>query len=232
MFFGAGNLIFPSYIGLNSGSNWIISSLGFLISGVGISLMGIVASAKLGGDLDLLGDRVFKGFGKFLGITISIAIGPLLAIPRTGATSYELAASVVMPNLSPEVFAVIYFSIVLLLVLNPKGVVDKLGKILTPGLVIILFLIIFKGIIDPLGHPIDTGMENNFSFGFKIGYQTIDSLGSILLGGIIVNSLIDSGVRDIENQVKYTLKAGLICLFALAFVYLGLTYIGASLSGI
>lgn len=232
MFFGAGNLIFPGFIGLESGSDWIISMFGFLITGIGLPLMGIIALAKVGGDLDVMGSRVSKGFSKFLGITVSIAIGPLLAIPRTGATSYEMAGSVIIPGLSPELFAIFYFGIVLLLVLNPNGIIDSLGKYLTPGLILILFLIIFKGIVSPLGTSIETNLPSNFSFGFKIGYQTMDTLASIFFGGIIVNSLISSGVTEKKDQMKYTLMAGSIALIGLGLVYGGLTYIGSSLSGI
>lgn len=230
MFFGAGNLIFPPSLGLQSGSKWIFGLAGFFLTGIGLPLLGIIASAKCGGSLDNLGKRVSPGFSVFLGVSISLAIGPLLAIPRTGATAYEMAGLALFPNLSPVIFAILYFGIALLLVLNESDVVDTIGKYLTPGLLLLLATLIIVGIVNPAGTQVDTVLEKPFVTGFIEGYQTMDALASILFGGIIVASLKKNGVTDRKQQVNQTLKAGLVAVAGLTFVYGGLGYLG-SLTG-
>ncbi|WDC83255.1 branched-chain amino acid transport system II carrier protein [Caloramator sp. mosi_1] len=83
MFFGAGNLIFPPYIGLISGDKWFISLIGFLLTGIGLPLIGIIVMSKNDGKFENFAGKVGTNFSKGLGIIIMLAIGPLLAIPRT-----------------------------------------------------------------------------------------------------------------------------------------------------
>lgn len=228
MFFGAGNLIFPPFLGLLAGQKWNWSMLGFFITGIGLPLLGIIASAKAGGDVDKLGRRVSPLFSKFLGITVVLAIGPLLAIPRTGATAFEIGVLPNIPNANPIIFAIIYFGLSLMLVIKPNDVIDRIGKILTPVLLLLLGLIIIKGIFDPMGLPIPENLAKPFSDGFISGYQTMDALASILFGGMITTSLIQSGYSDVKDQMSMTKKAGLIAVGGLTLVYGGLGYLGAT----
>lgn len=228
MFFGAGNLIFPPFLGLLAGQKWNWSMFGFFITGIGLPLLGIIASAKAGGDVDKLGRRVSPLFSKFLGITVVLAIGPLLAIPRTGATAFEIGVLPLMPNGNPTIFSILYFGITLLLVIKPNQVIDKIGKILTPALLILLGLIIIKGLFDPMGVPVAENFARPFSEGFISGYQTMDALASILFGGIITTSLIQNGYDDEKEQMNMTKKAGLVAVVGLTIVYGGLGYLGAT----
>lgn len=228
MFFGAGNLIFPPELGLMSGSQWVISVLGFFITGIGLPVLGVIASGRSGGDVDKLGRKVSPLFSKFLGTTVVLAIGPLLAIPRTGATAYEMAIQPSMASFSPALFALIYFGIALALVMKPNKVVDNIGKVLTPALLILLAAIIIKGIINPMGELVYENMSQPFATGFTGGYQTMDALASILFGGMITASLIQNGYTEEKEQITMTIKAGLVAAVGLAFVYGGLTYLGAT----
>ena len=228
MFFGAGNLIFPPFLGLLAGQKWNWSMLGFFITGIGLPLLGIIASAKAGGDVDKLGRRVSPLFSKFLGVTVVLAIGPLLAIPRTGATAFEIGVLPNMPTANPIIFAIIYFGITLMLVIKPNSVIDKIGKILTPALLLLLSLIIIKGIFDPMGLPVPEDLAKPFSDGFISGYQTMDALASILFGGIITTSLIQRGYSEEKSQMNMTKKAGIIAVAGLTLVYGGLGYLGAT----
>ena len=228
MFFGAGNLIFPPFLGLLAGHRWNWSMLGFFMTGIGLPLLGIIASAKAGGDVDKLGNRVSPLFSKFLGVTVVLAIGPLLAIPRTGATAYEMAIEPMMPGVSPILFSIIYFGIAFALVIKPSGVIDRIGKFLTPVLLLLLGVIIFKGIFDPMGVPISEDIAKPFSDGFISGYQTMDALAAILFGGMITTSLIQSGYSDLKEQMSMTKKAGIIAVGGLTLVYGGLGYLGAT----
>ena len=228
MFFGAGNLIFPPYLGMVAGHKWILAVIGFLLTGVGLPFLGIVASSTAGGDVDKLGRKVSPAFAKFLGITIIIAIGPLLAIPRTGATAYEMGIKPLFPSISPIVSAIIYFAINLYFVIKPNDVMDKIGKILTPGLFLLLTILIVKGIVAPIGTPVESVIDSSFSYGFLEGYQTMDALAAILFGGVISASLVSYGYTDEKEKMSMTVKAGFVAILGLAFVYGGLGYLGAT----
>lgn len=228
MFFGAGNLIFPSYVGFTAGKSWLPAVLGFLMTGAGLPLLSVVASAKSDGDINNLGQKVSKFFSRFLGIAIVLSIGPLMAIPRTGATTFEMAVKPLMPGFSPVIFALIYFGLSLMLAINPRDIVDKIGKILTPALFILLILIIVLGIVNPLGEIVETDIDYPFSYGFEIGYQTMDALAALLFSGVIIYSIKNKGYDDTKTQISMTLKSGFISIGALSLIYGGLGYLGAT----
>ncbi|MEJ8553291.1 branched-chain amino acid transport system II carrier protein [Tepidibacter sp. Z1-5] len=232
MFFGAGNLIFPPALGLMTGDTWVPGLIGFLLTGIGMPVLGIIAASKAGGSLSDLADKVNPTFSKIIGTVIMLAIGPLLAIPRTGATTFEMGFAPVFPSVSPILVSVIFFGVTLFLVINPSGIVDKIGKVLTPVLLVSLLVIIIKGIMNPIGTPVDTGMLNPFSKGFTEGYQTMDALASMVFAGIVIGSLVQKGYTDTKDQIKLTVMSGLVAATGLAIVYGGLMYLGATSSGI
>jgi len=228
MFFGAGNLIFPPYIGFLSGSTWSVALIGFLITGIGMPLMGIIASARAGGTVEHLAGQVGPKFARVLSIVIILAIGPLLAIPRTAAVTYEMGILPNLPWISRAVGSLIFFSITFFFALNQSKVVDKIGKILTPFLLITLVFIIFKGIFFPLAAPTEGSLPNPFSSAFQEGYQTMDAMASIVFAEIIIAALIFKGYKKVKDQVKMASLAGVIAASGLGFVYGGLMYLGAT----
>ncbi len=232
MFFGAGNLIFPPYMGFQSGSLWSISLLGFLITGIGMPLMGIIAAARAGGTIEHLAGRVGPRFARVLSIVVIMAIGPLLAIPRTAATTFEMGVRPNLPWVPPAVSSVVFFVITLFFALNQTTVVDKIGKFLTPFLLVTLVTIIVKGIVTPLG-PLTPGvLDNPFSSGFREGYQTMDAMASIVFAEIIIVALVYKGYRQVRDQVKLASLAGVIAATGLGLVYGGLMYLGATSRGL
>lgn len=230
MFFGAGNLIFPPAIGVEGGSRWTQSLLGFLVTGIGLPVLGVLAVSKAGGKIDDLANVVGKKFSIIFGSIVIMAIGPLLAIPRTGATVYEIGIKPII-SMNPLIASIIYFSITLFFVIKPSGIVDKVGKILTPILLLVIGLIIFTGLINPMGVPEVTSIANPFSEGFLQGYQTMDTLASIVLGGIILTALLEKGYTSRNVQMKITMFSGLLAGLVLALVYGGLLYLGATIGG-
>jgi len=231
MFFGAGNLIFPPYLGVISGSNWLLAMGGFLITGIGLTLMGIVAIAISGTSINDMADRVHPKFGAILGSVIMIIIGPLFAIPRTAATTFEIAIIPTMPGFSNLLFIIIFFAVTLYFSIKPASVVDNIGKVLTPILLIVLLIIIGKGIISPIGNAISLPDAAGFSRGFTEGYQTMDALGSVILASIIIESIMAKGYTDKKTRVSMTIKAGIIAAAGLMIVYVGLMYVGSTVSG-
>ncbi len=231
MFFGAGNLLFPPALGLASGKSWIICAAGFFITAIGMPLLGIIAGAKAGGSVDDIGNKVGKVFSKVFATIIILAIGPLLAIPRTGATTFEMGIKPIFPHANVILVSAIFFALTLYFVIKPSEMIDKIAKILTPALLLMIFLIIGKGLISPIGTPSIYMEGSPISKGFTDGYQTMDALGSLVLGIVILNAIKDKGYTDVKDQVSITIKAGIIAALGLAFVYGGLIYLGASSSG-
>lgn len=228
MFFGAGNLIFPPSIGFKAGVSWQTSMLGFFLTGVGMPLLGILAVTISGGSINTLTSKVNSKFSKVFGSMVILLIGPMVAIPRTGATAFEMGILPNFPSISPYLSAAIFFGISLYLTINPTGIVDRIGKFLTPILLVMLSIIIFKGISNPIGTPIKNEIQNAFSFGFTQGYQTMDLLGAIVFGIIIANAVKQKGYVDSKEKFKVTAMAAIFAAFGLLVVYGGLLYLGST----
>lgn len=227
MLFGAGNLIFPPEVGIKTGTNWIIGALGFIITGAGLPLLGILASS-VGSGQDKFASRVSPLFDKIFNIALVLSIGPLLALPRTGAVSFEIIFSDDSEPIYKILFLGAFFLITFLFSIKASEVVDRIGKILTPILIIMLIVIISKGILSPLGTITKTGEINAFRYGFVEGYQTMDALAAIIFAGIIVKSVREKRKLSPEEEFSFLFKSGIIAVGALAVVYGGLIYIGAT----
>lgn len=233
MFFGAGNLIFPPYLGLVSGSRWWVTFLGFLFADACLSLLVIISLTRFNGEMDALFSIVGKRFSQIMGSVIVICIGPLIAVPRTAATTYEVG---ILPTIGPGfnriIFSIIFFAIVLALTIKPSKVVDIVGQYLTPILLISLAILIIKGTIYPLGKISDRVLIEGglFSRGIKEGYQTLDSLGAFVFASIIIASLMDKGYKDEKIKIKAAITAGIVTVVGMLLVYGGLAFLGATVS--
>lgn len=174
MLFGAGNLIFPPMLGYETSSSWIPTMLAFIITGVGFPFLGILSVSIAGNGIKDFANRVSPTFSKVFAIISILAIGPMLAIPRTGATAYEITFlhNGMNNTIYKYIYLICYFGIVILFSLRASKVIERVGKILTPILLLLLFLIIVKGIffsglsIKPDIYP------HAFKKGFLEGYQT------------------------------------------------------------
>ncbi|MCC3869872.1 branched-chain amino acid transport system II carrier protein [Terrisporobacter mayombei] len=229
VFFGAGNLIFPPFIGMTSGSNWLISFLGFVFADVGIILLSINAVAKAGSFQDVVG-KAGKKFGVTLEVIMMLCLGPILVIPRTAATTFEMSILPLTSSINSVIFSVLFFGLTFILTIRPTKVMDIIGKFLTPILLLALGLLITKGIISPIGKLNTNNNHNLFVNGLSQGYQTMDALG---IGGVttlIMTSFISKGYTDKKENISMTLKSALIAGFGLVIVYGGLAYLGATVS--
>lgn len=231
MFFGAGNLIFPPYIGISSGSSWLISFLGFILADVGIILLSIIAISKAGSLQNVIG-RAGKKFGITLEFLMMLCLGPILVIPRTGATTFEMSVLPLAKNFNPVLFSVIFFSITLLLTIKPTKVMDIIGKFLTPILLLSLAFLIVKGIVSPIGNLEDVNSSDLFITGVTQGYQTMDALGIGGIVALIMTSLVSKGYTDKNENISLAIKSALIACVGLTVVYGGLTFLGATASSL
>ena len=238
LYFGAGNLIFPIELGQNSGTNLYKVVLGFIISGVGLPILGVVASAISKNDsLFEMGKTVSDKFAYFFTTALYLTIGPFIAIPRTSTVAFEVG---IAPNISEDkiklflfIFSLIFFLAVLAFALKPGKVMDNIGKILTPTFLILLSVLVIFAIIKPMGalaknQPTEIYQKNPLFKGILDGYNTMDALASLAFAIIIISSIRKLGVKDSNQIAKETLKSGVICLIAMSTVYISLSFMSSS----
>jgi len=230
MFFGAGNMIFPPFLGFQSGTSWVLSFASYFFSDIGLAMLTMFALIRKQGP-----EGIVAPMGKFLGnavlTVIALCIGLVIAIPRTAATTYELSVTPLFEGISLPVMCTVFFAVVLVLCLSESSVVDIVGKILTPVLFVGLLAMILIGIIRPMGSiraPLDAGAV--IPTGIESGYQTMDVLGAIVLGILVRNGAADKGYTSVSDQAKASAIASLFASLGLFIVYFGLTYLGATAS--
>ena len=231
MFFGAGNLIFPPFIGVTSGNDWLVSFLGFIIADVGIILLSINAVARAGSFQNVV-EKAGKKFGLYLEIIMMLCLGPILVIPRTAATTFEMSIMPITSSLNSAIFSILFFGLTLILTIRPTKVMDIIGKFLTPVLLLALVLLIGKGILSPIGELSNNNNEGLFVNGITQGYQTMDALGIGGVTALIITSFVNKGYKDKKENISMTLKSALIAGIGLILVYGGLAYLGATVSTI
>ena len=229
MFFGAGNVIFPPYLGFGAGTQWVNGFLFYFIADIGLALFALFTLLKVGGSENITG-RIGSVASNILMSAIILCIGPMVAIPRTAATTFEMSVAPLISGVSPVIFSVAFFIVVLLLSIRQSAVIDVVGKVLTPALLIGLLVLIIKGIISPLGSIVNPHVDSSFVIvnGIKSGYQTMDVLAALAFGIIILKSAQEKGYSDARESSKMIRAAAVIAGVLLQIVYFGLTYLGAT----
>lgn len=242
LFFGAGNLIFPVKMGQMAGQNMWLAAIGFLITGVGLPVLGIIGSA-LAKSKSML--EMTNPTGKLYSIIFTcllyLTIGPLFAIPRTATVAFEVG---LRPFVSDEnakigliVFSFLFFAITLFFALRPTRIIDWVGRYLTPIFLVLLSVLIVLSIFNPISDftqypPQAAYMEKPLITGFLDGYNTMDALASLAFAIIIITNINNLGVHSPKNVAKETLKSGIVSTIGMSVIYVSLTFIGATSLGI
>ncbi len=235
LFFGAGNLIFPPSVGQLSGSNFVLAILGFVVTGVGLPLVGVIGGSFSEEGYRAEAKRVHPIFSLLFMITIYLTIGPFFAIPRTATVSYEMG---ILPFLaggeqttaSITLFAGVYFLIVFFLALNPHKLVDRVGQVLTPLLLVTIILLIVRSFML-LDTPITEASNSDYAAtpffkGFFEGYQTMDTIAAVAFAIIVLNAVKATGITNQKQIFKQASIAAVIAGVGLGAVYLSLGWIG------
>lgn len=233
-FLGAGNMIFPPLAGYYAGDNLLPAIAGFLLTAVGLPLLGLLAIAKASGGLPTLGRFLPKKASTLLGLVIYIILVPVFGIPRTALVAYEMG---VLPFIeSPgamtlALFSLFYFAIALFFALKEGQLIDNVGKIIAPILLLLLVVVGIGVMVSPQG---EIGLAQQeyatspFAKGFLDGYMTMDALAALMFGLLIIHALRNKGINDSSKQFNYLAIAGLIAGAGLALVYIALFYLGAT----
>ena len=239
MFFGAGNLIFPPFLGQNAGSSTPAATFGFVITAVILPILGVIVVAQSDG-LDKLAGRVSPAFAMVFTMLIYLSIGPGLGIPRAASVPFEMAVAPYLPqgsNLTVYmlVYSLVFFTIAAWLALTPNKLVERIGQFLTPSLLIlIVFLVISfatKGTVSIIA-PQEAYATNAFLKGFCEGYQTMDTIAALNFGLVIATTLGTMGLKEKKDVIHHTKIAGVIAGTILALIYAVLVYMGMASSGV
>ncbi len=237
LFLGAGNIIFPPSAGMAAGEHVWSAAFGFLLTGVGLPLLTVVALARVGGGIGRLTQPIGRRAGVAFAIAVYLAIGPLFATPRTAVVSFEMGVAPFTGDGGAPllVYTVAYFSVVLFLVLNPGRLVDRVGKVITPVLLSALLVLGGAAIFAPAGAIGSSSGEYQSAplvQGFLQGHLTMDTLGALVFGIVIATAIRDRGISDSRLVTRYSMIAGVIAATGLSLVYLALFYLGATSQGI
>ncbi len=238
-FLGAGNIIFPPMAGYLAGENMSFAMLGFLITAVGLPLATLLSVAFAGGGLLTMTRMLPAWAGTSIAIATYIIIGPAFATPRTGLVTYEMAIKPFIGSYDSQliltVFSVAYFTLTLFLSLNQGKLLDAVGKVLTPVLVLLLAVLGIAVLVAPQGsvpsvapeymtHPVVKGLLE--------GYNTMDTFGALMFGMLIIDVLKSRGVSNVIQQTRYLAVASVIAASGLALVYIALFKLGGTAGGV
>ena len=239
LFLGAGNIIYPPLFGLQQGANTWYFACGFLITAVGLPVLTIVALARVNGTIQVLSHPIGRFCSVLFAVVCYLAVGPLFATPRTATVSYEIG---VQPFLSESlagsrwplvVYSIVYFLVTMIVSFYPGRLLDTVGKVLAPVKVLaVLFLggsafIMSAYLAYPDAAPVDSKPAFSIvSSGISNGYLTMDTLGALVFGIVIVRAIQSRGVTDKKLVTRYAIMAGLMAGFGLAVIYIMLFRLG------
>lgn len=238
IFFGAGNMIFPPSLGQQAGTQAPLALLGFIITDAGLAVLGIMAVVLAGNNMDDLVGRAGKKFGIFLTMAIYLLIGPFFALPRTGSVSFEVGVVPFLPEGSSRVvpmllYTAVFFAVTFFFSLKPTKIIDIVGKIMSPILLLSILMIFVAAMLNPLGEVIEPTVEyanGPFVEGLLQGYLALDGFGALIFAIIIIDIFKDKGVTDHKSIVRYTGIVGTVAVILLCLVYGALCLVGAQTS--
>ena len=239
LFFGAGNLIFPPFLGQNAGEHTFTAMAGFLLTAVVLPVFGVIVVARFDG-LDKLSGKAGKRFAFIFTVLIYLSIGPGLGIPRAASIPFEMAVSPYLPKdanrtLWMVLYSALFFLVALWLCLNPGKLVQRIGRVLTPSLLILLVLLfisfVTKGNVN-VAPALDSYQSSAFLKGFTEGYNTMDTIAALNFGLVISTTLVSFGLNEKKDRITHTVYAGIFAGSILAIVYMMLSYMGMCSSGV
>lgn len=238
LFFGAGNLIFPPFLGQEAGENFWPAMLGFVVTGVGLPLITVLAIALAKDGVQEIGGRVHPLFAVFFTVAVYLSIGPFFGIPRAANVAFEMSlkpfvSSSELHGFLLLAFTFVFFAFVYWVCLNPSKLVERIGSLLTPMLLGAIGLLVFVSFFKLEGKlgPVTEKYESApFTAGFLEGYLTMDTIAALAFGIIVVNAFKQKNLLNRKQLVNETAKASLIAGLGLTLVYVTVGLLGAKMA--
>lgn len=243
MFFGAGNLIFPVHLGQMAGRNVIPAMIGFIITAVGIPILGVAAIGITHSDgLQTLADKVGKGYSYVFTTLLYLTIGPLFAIPRCATTSFTTGIAPMLGAGVSEVwalflFSLVFFALVLFFSLRPNNITVWIGKIINPIFLVFFAILLISAISRP-GAAVATvepvaSYQSGVLFSSLIeGYGTMDAIAGLAFGIVVIDIIRQMGVTEDEAVAKDVLRSGMMTGLLMAVIYVLTILMGTQSRGL
>lgn len=228
-YFGAGNLIFPPQLGLNSGSAYLSGLSGLTLSGIFLPIFTLIVIG-LNGDVHSITDHVGKYTYHIL-LAALMLVCTFVSIPRTCATAIQLGIRGNIPSAPFIPLVIVYFIISFFFAADKNNVMDRMGKYLTPLLALILVVIAIMGVASPIETPVSPAVPNPFVNAFLGGYNTGDVLVSFIMAAVFISSINAKGYTAVAQRNRCLIGCGIIAFVLLFIIYGSLLYMGACVSG-
>ncbi|MHA3090595.1 branched-chain amino acid transport system II carrier protein [Acinetobacter brisouii] len=231
LFIGAGNIIFPPIVAQQAGEHVWLAAAGFLITAVGLPVLTIMALSRVEGSIETLSAPLGRFSSLLLTIVCYLAVGPLFATPRTATVSYEIGFSSYFGN-SPMhlfIYSCIYFTIVGIISLYPNKLLDTIGHVLAPLKIVALAILCIATLVFPIlvsPPAVHNYIQQPMSEGLVNGYLTMDTLGALVFGIVIVQAIQSRGVSDKKLIMRYAIIASIMAGVGLTILYLCLFRLG------
>lgn len=237
LFFGAGNLIFPLHLGQLAGKNWAVAAVGFLVTGVLLPLLSVLAVSitRSEGVFDI-GKPLGTGFAVVFMVLIHATIGPLFGTPRTATVSFTVGIAPFVPkntdSMSLLIFSALFFVAAFAFSYHQNNILSNIGKVLNPLFLSLLFLVFVVAFLNPLGDPQTAAVTSAYQHsalvnGFLEGYNTMDALAGLAFGVTVVTAVRGMGFKDSKSLSKIVAQSGIVGVAAIGFIYLLLILMGA-----
>ncbi len=239
MFFGAGNLMYPLQVGMLAGDKTIFGIAGFILTAVCLPVVGLIGMILFDGDYHAFFNRLGKKTGSLFILVCMLVIGPMIVMPRIATLSHTMIAPFIpipllttITPLSSFIFSIIFFGLTFLGAFRESKIIDVLGYIISPLLLISLIIIIIKGFIGGAGAPSSSiPAFSIFKESLRIGYETLDLLAGIFFSSIILTTLKQKIGEQFEQKPHFlallSLKAGIIGTSLLGIIYIGMSFLSA-----
>lgn len=233
MFFGAGDLIWPLILGGSSGDMNFYAVLGLLITGVTLPLLGLISMMLFHGDYKTFFGTIGKTPSLILILIIQAILGPIGSIPRLITLSHATLAPYLPTEISLLLFSILASLLLACFCLKPQGVVNLLGLVLTPCLLITLGAILTFGFWNhPEPQHIEYTASQSFLNGLSVGYNTLDLIASFIFAPLVLTHFIKgdgepSKKTSSKDLFHKMVKASFIAAALLGLMYLGLTYVSS-----
>lgn len=243
MFFGAGNLIFPVHLGQMAGQNALPAIIGFIITAVGIPILGVAAIGVTHSDgLQTLSGKVGKGYGIFFTCLLYLTIGPLFAIPRCATVSFTTGITPLLGADSPErlyllLFSAVFFAFVLFFSLRPGKITVWIGKIINPLFLFFFAVLMLAALLAPGAavsavEPVEAYRSDAFFPALIEGYGTMDAIAGLAFGIVVIDVIRRMGVDNDDTIAEDVLSSGLLTGALMALIYVVSIVVGAQSRGL
>jgi len=227
--FGVGDTIFPPILGREAGQSWLVAAMGYgIINSLGVLIAYLAVSMQQQTLLQMASKTLGRWFGVVFTTMSMLIIGPVFILPRVSSATHEMAVELFFPKFPLWATLLIFFGLNFVVAYNRAKVIDTMGKLLAPVLIVFMAILVIKGIVSPEASAQATGMQHPLSEGVLNGYNTMNALGAALFGGWVLKDLALRGITDKKEQAKNLIYIGPIVAVLLLIASTGLTYLGAS----